>query len=224
MNKLKSALVIGLVTRPHGIKGEVCVQYYADSPFLLKAPLFLISPDDDIIDVKVVSSKGSQESYILKLDICNDRDKAETLRDYDLCIEPLVMQDYIRRHSSSSQQNKDNTEVFVYQLTGCTVYTLSEDENKTLLGELEQVDFMASQEIWKIYTPKEHGRKEVLFPAVPQFVHEIDIESKTIVINPPEGLLDIYLSDDDKENDEASNNKENEKPKKRYKKSPKSNQ
>jgi 16S rRNA processing protein RimM len=33
--------------------------------------------------------------------------------------------------------------------------------------------------------------KQVLIPMVKQFIVSIDIDSKTIVINPPEGLLDV---------------------------------
>ncbi len=217
MSKLNTALVIGLITRPHGIRGEVCIQYYADSPYLFKAPLFLVSPDDEILDVKVLSHKGQKESYILKIDCSNDRDQAESFRDYELCIEPPIMQEYLRRASPSTRQGKDNEEVFVYELTDCEVYTLNK-ENFDYLGILKYVDFMAGQEIWRIYTKE---NKEVLFPAVPQFVEEIDIQNKKILINPPEGLLDLYLSDDKAENDENNGNIQNSKPKKRYKKSPK---
>ncbi len=209
-------MVIGLLTRPHGIKGEVCVQYYADSPYLLKAPLFLVSPDDDIIDVKITSTKGQNDSYILKIDCINNRDEAENYRDYELCIEPPVMQEYLRRGSQSSHQNKDSQDVFVYELTDCTVYTAPDgnddnEDKQELLGILKYVDFMAGQEIWRIYTAEE---KEILFPAVPQFVAEIDIAEKKIIITPPEGLLDIYLADEEESVKE-------QKPKKRYKKSPK---
>jgi 16S rRNA processing protein RimM len=44
--------------------------------------------------------------------------------------------------------------------------------------------------VWKIIT--EDG-KEILFPAVQEFVDSVDMEQKKIVITPPDGLLDVYL-------------------------------
>ncbi len=193
MNSLTNALVIGLITRPHGIKGEVCVQYYADSPFLLKAPIFIVSPDKEgeekIIDVKTQSYKTNKDSLILKLENCYNRDDAELLRNYEICIDSKVMRDFLKKHTRSSQQNKDDEDVFVYQLIGVSVYTI-QDEQEIFIGILEHVDFMPGQEMWRIVT---NNKQEILFPAVPQFVHEIDIENKKIIINPPEGLLEIYL-------------------------------
>lgn len=58
------------------------------------------------------------------------------------------------------------------------------------LGTLEQVLFHGEQEVWVIVTPD--GR-EVLFPAVPEFVPDIDLDAEIIRIAPPEGLLELYL-------------------------------
>ena len=32
---------MGTLARPHGIKGEICIDWHADSPLLLDAPLWL---------------------------------------------------------------------------------------------------------------------------------------------------------------------------------------
>ena len=37
--------------------------------------------------------------------------------------------------------------------------------------------------------------KEVLFPARPEFIAGFDLEIPAVVIDPPEGLLDIYLAE-----------------------------
>ncbi len=191
LNNIKKALTIGLITRPHGIKGEVCVQYYADSLFLLKAPIYLISPDDDIIEVKERKYKQAKDHVILKLDFCKDRNKAEELRNYEICIDPIVMRDFLHKHTPSSNKSKDE-EVFVFQLIGLDVYIL-ENEQKKYLGLLKNIDFMGGQEIWHIFAEVDGKEKEVLFPAVPNFVNEINVDEKFITITPPEGLIELYL-------------------------------
>ena len=35
--------------------------------------------------------------------------------------------------------------------------------------------------------------KEILLPAVPEFVADIDLDTEIIRITPPEGLLELYM-------------------------------
>ncbi len=184
--------MIGLISRPHSIKGEVCVQYYADSPLLLKAPVFFVSPEEEILDAKITGYRKAKDHYIVSLDISKDRNKAETLKNYEICIDPMVMRNFLKKHTPSNHSNVDDEEVYIFQLTNCSVYFL-EQENEVYLGKLEHVDFMAGQEIWRIITD---DKKEVLFPAVPEFVKKIDTKTSTILLTPPEGLLDIYLNNE----------------------------
>jgi 16S rRNA processing protein RimM len=46
--------------------------------------------------------------------------------------------------------------------------------------------------LWSIRTP---DGKEVLFPAVEEFVLDIDLEAGSVRIAPPPGLLDLYLGE-----------------------------
>jgi 16S rRNA processing protein RimM len=77
-------------------------------------------------------------------------------------------------------------EYFCHQLVGCAVFLASRE----LLGRLEGVQTCSGREVWSIVT--DNGQ-EVLFPAENQFVRSIDLAVKRIVIDPPPGLLDIYL-------------------------------
>ncbi len=183
-------LVIGLITKPHGIKGELCVTYYAESLFLLKAPLLAYAEEsDEPIEIKVKKYKEAKGHLIVTIDGCNDRDKAETLRDYEICIEAAVMQEFLHRHQASTRQGIHEEEVFIYQLIDLEVYRKNESAQESYLGKLTKVDFMAGKEVWTILS---HDNKEILFPAVPEFVESINIEEKKVIINPPEGLIELY--------------------------------
>ena len=65
-------------------------------------------------------------------------------------------------------------------------------QDGTYLGLLEDISFPAGQEIWTIRTPDAEGGREILLPAVPQFVLDIDLDAGTVCINPPEGLIELY--------------------------------
>ena len=46
--------------------------------------------------------------------------------------------------------------------------------------------------MWSIRAPQERGGAEILFPAVPEFVRSMDPDSGVVVIDPPEGLIELY--------------------------------
>ncbi len=209
--------MIGLITRPHGIKGELCVQYYADSLFLLKAPL-VIRPQanpNKKIDVKIPKYRQASNHVIINLADCKDRNKAESYRNYEICIDAEVMREFLKKNKlalGDVANAQTDDEVYVHQLIGLDIYwkkaedlayaiANNEDEvDEHFLGTLEKIDFMAGQEIWVI---KSEENEEILLPAVEEFVEVINLEEGEIIITPPQGLIEIYLNDDNDEAEEA---------------------
>ena len=122
---------IGTLARPHGIRGEIRVNYYADSLELLRGQTLLIP-----------------ESALPEL---------------------------------------DEDEVYLHDMLGLSVVL---DATGQKLGVLDHVHFHGEQELWSILTQE---GKEILLPAVPEFVADIDLDTEIIRITPPEGLLELYM-------------------------------
>ena len=167
---------IGLIVKPHGLRGEVCVEYFADSPFLLKNTVWLQKGTSRPVEHKVVSTRVHKERQLLTIDTCNNRNCAEELRN----VKVLVPEDELPELSED--------EVYIHQLQGMTVKT----EDGKELGCITDFQFNLGAEVWVISTP---DKKEVLFPATEEFVSSIDLDEKTITIAPPPGLLELYLSE-----------------------------
>lgn len=64
------------------------------------------------------------------------------------------------------------------------------DEKLGTLGKLEDVFELPTHELGKFT----HHGKEVLFPITEQHVVETNTRKKTLTLNLPEGLLDVYLN------------------------------
>ena len=77
-----------------------------------------------------------------------------------------------------------------YKPKGISVLSVVLDATGEQLGTLDHVLFHGEQEVWSILTP---DGKEILLPAVPEFVADIDLDAEIIRITPPEGLLELYL-------------------------------
>lgn len=171
-----SLVVLGRLAKPHGVKGDIRVDYYADSADLLNKPLMLRAGRFAPRPIRVRDWHLWKDQLILGIEGCNDRSAAEQLRGQELLID------------ASFLPEPEEDEPYLRDLIGLSVRL----EDGTIVGELEDVDFPAGQEMWVIRAPEESGGYEILFPAVPEFVRDIDLSAGTATIAPPEGLLDLY--------------------------------
>jgi len=168
---------MGTLARPHGIKGEICIDWHADSPLLLSTPLWLQRGGETPRRLKMQAVRSHQGRPLALFEGVGDRTAAEALRGGKLLM---------RREDLPET---DDDEVYLEDLLGCDV--LLPDGSR--VGRLDHFEYPAGLEMWVIVT--DDGR-EVLFPARPEFIAGFDMQGSSVCINPPEGLLDIYLSDD----------------------------
>ena len=138
---------IGTLARPHGIRGEIRVNYYADSLELLRG---------DVVYLQA----GNKPPRKMEIDT-------------------------VRMHQGTPLIRF--VEVYLYDMLGLSVVL---DATGQKLGVLDHVLFHGEQELWSILTPE---GKEILLPAVPEFVADIDLDTEIIRITPPEGLLELYM-------------------------------
>ncbi|MCJ2166148.1 16S rRNA processing protein RimM [Pseudodesulfovibrio sp. S3] len=168
---------VGGVVKPHGIRGELCIKSYADSPSLFGAvdPLYLRDGDKPPRPVSATAWREHKGLVLLTLKGVTDRDQAEALRGLEVLI----------REEDLPELEGD--EHYFYQMIGCRVVL----PDQTEVGELKGYYETGEQDTWVIVNSE---GAEILLPAVPEFVLDVDLDTETIVIEPPEGLLDLYLN------------------------------
>ena len=167
---------IGTLARPHGIRGEIRVNYYADSLELLRGDVvYLQAGNKPPRKMEIDTVRMHQGTPLIRFVEAPDRTAAEFLRGQTLLI------------PESALPELDEDEVYLHDMLGLSVVL---DATGQKLGVLDHVLFHGEQELWSILTP---GGKEILLPAVPEFVADIDLDTEIIRITPPEGLLDLYM-------------------------------
>ncbi len=171
----KDLVEIGTLTRPHGIRGEIRVDYYADSADLLRGgQVYLQAGNKPPRKVEVDTVRMHQGTPLIRFVEAPDRTAAEFLRGQTLLV------------PESALPELSDDEVYLNDMIGLSVVL---DATGETLGVLDHVLFHSEQETWSIRTPE--GR-EILLPAVPEFVADIDLDAEVIRITPPEGLLELY--------------------------------
>lgn len=172
---MKDGLVtIGTLARPHGIKGEIRVNYYAESPLLLRGEVYLQAGNQPPRKMEVDTVRMHQGTPLVRFVAAPDRTAAELLRGQEVLV------------PDADLPEPDEDEVYLRDMLGLSVLLDATGEH---LGVLDHVLFHGEQEVWVILTPS--GR-EIFLPAVPEFVADIDLDAERIRITPPEGLLELY--------------------------------
>ncbi|WP_028573817.1 ribosome maturation factor RimM [Desulfonatronovibrio hydrogenovorans] len=165
----------GRVLKPHGLKGELCILWFAGSPSFLPdlSRLYLSASGSRPKAFNIQSLRRHKGRVLVVLEGVSGRDLAEQWRGADVLVPRKNLQD----------SDQDGT--YVFELLGSRVFL----KQGVLLGTLDRIFDNKGSEVWRIVTRDE---QEVLFPYNSQFVLEVDADSKKIVIDPPEGLLEIY--------------------------------
>lgn len=168
---------MGTLARPHGIKGEIRVDWYADSPELLKKPFFLQAGGGPPRPASCAAVRFHKGRPLVLLEGVRDRTAAEGLRGVRILVRRADLPDL------------DEDEVYLHDILGLDVL---EDATGRRLGVLEHVEFPNGQEVWSIRTDDD---REILFPAVEEFIADFDLEAGFVRIAPPPGLLELYLGE-----------------------------
>lgn len=163
-------LVIGQVTRPHGVRGDVRVMPHTDLPERFSWLEMVYLGLDDPRPVAVENARLHKEWIILKLSGYNSRDDAESLRGEFLQV------------SEEDAIPLDEDEYFLHQLEGLTVVT----DDGAELGILTEVLETGANNVFVV----RDSARELLVPDIPQVVQDIDFERKRMIVRLLPGLLD----------------------------------
>ncbi|MCR5562998.1 MAG: ribosome maturation factor RimM [Desulfovibrio sp.] len=167
---------MGTLGRPHGISGEIALNWFAVAPFSCSGEYFLQAGDRPPVPVRVLSVHLHKDRPLIRIEGIEDRTAAAALTGRKVLV---------RR---SSLPEPADGEAYVSDLLGCGVFL----EDGTLVGRFDHVEHSVARPVWAIVA---EGGREILFPAEPDFILSLDVAARRIVIAPPPGLLDIYLDD-----------------------------
>ncbi|MBR5233192.1 MAG: 16S rRNA processing protein RimM [Clostridia bacterium] len=174
---LKQYLEIGQIVSTHGIKGEVRVNPWCDTPEFMKKFKTLYFDANGNKAVKITACRPHGNVVIIKLDGVDTVEEAQKLRNKTL---------YMNRADAKLQKG----DWFIQDLIGCTVYDA--DDNSKTYGTLTDVAETGANDIWFI----DRGGKEYIIPAIKDVVINVDVENENVFIRPLRGIFDEEVNGD----------------------------
>lgn len=164
-------VVVGVIGRAHGIRGEVAVELRTDEPDRRFAPGQQLRAEDSTRFFTVLSARNHAGGLLVRFDEVADRTTADTVRgtrlvaDVDMDERPVDVEEFYDR-----------------QLIGLVARTTDEAD----VGRVVAVLHLPHQDLLELDTVQ--GRR--LIPFVQALVPEIDLEGGWLRIAAVPGLLD----------------------------------
>ncbi|MBU8822650.1 ribosome maturation factor RimM [Mycolicibacterium goodii] len=170
-------LVVGRVVKAHGISGEVVVEIRTDDPearFAAGSVLRGRSKSGAEREYAIESVRAHGGRLLVRLSGVTDRNGADELRGTVFLVDTAEL-----------PAIDDPDEFYDHELEGMRVVTVADEP----VGKVSEVLHTAAGEILAVKA--DEGGREILVPFVGAIVTSVSRESATIVIDPPEGLLDL---------------------------------
>lgn len=166
----KDLILIGRVSKPHGIKGGVRAISYADGPDIFREipHIYLKNKDESIRPLEISSVSTAKGVVILGFNDIKCIDSAKDIQGCELYIErsflPLPSED----------------EYYHIDLIGLDVITT----DGLLIGKICEVMQTGGNDVFVVKKDKQ----EHLIPAIKEVIREIDIPGGKVLIEPMEGM------------------------------------
>ncbi|MBI3189386.1 MAG: 16S rRNA processing protein RimM [Ignavibacteriales bacterium] len=165
--------VVAQIVGYFGVKGYLKVFPLTHSPERLSklAVVKIGLTVDTAREQEIENIEFQHRTIIIKLKGVDDRTSAEQfIHNYI-----FILKDELVKPPKGSW--------FIHDIIGCEIFL----EDGTPVGTVKDVMKISSNDIWEIVNEKQ----ELLFPVVKEFIKQVDVRKRRIVIAPPDGLFDL---------------------------------
>jgi 16S rRNA processing protein RimM len=166
-------VLMGRVARTHGVRGEICLTPFTESPdfFLDCGHLQVLLPDGTALGLEVDAVRKHKRLVLLKLKGIRSLEEAERLVGAEVFV------------PRSSLPELEPDEYYWTDLIGLSVF----DESGRLLGRVMRILPTGADDLLVL----DRDGREILLPFLEEVVQSIDLKAGRVVAAPPPGLLDL---------------------------------
>lgn len=178
--KLDQCFQLGMVLKPHGLKGELYISLDTDYPEDYKEmeSIFLLK-NGKLVPFFIERIQIKHKEALLKFEDVEDKDAALALRGITLHL-PLT-----------DLPELEGSQFYFHEIGGFQI----EDVDKGMLGTVKEVFEAGHQDLIGM----EYKGKEVLIPINDEVILLVDRENELLKVKLPDGLLELYLEEGDED-------------------------
>lgn len=166
-------LEVGKIINTHGLRGEVKVAPWTDSPDVFEdLEILYIENGNEKKALEIKAIKYQKNNLIVKFKEFNDINEAEVYKNSVL---------YAKRDALGELPEGV---YYIADLIGMTV----KDESKQVIGRLADVFKTGANDV---YTIRREGKKDLLIPVIDDVVLSVDTKLREVIVRLLPGLEDL---------------------------------
>ena len=162
---MEKRIVIGKIVAPHGVRGDIRILPLTDKPEQFLDLDYLLLPNGKQLTVK--NARFHKGMVLVSTQEITNMNEAELLRDKDVSI------------NFEDLPELEDGEFYVSDLIGLDVFATTGEK----IGTFKDSQTTGVNDYYIVAVP---GHKDILIPALKQYVKEINLKDKRIVVELPE--------------------------------------
>ena len=164
-------LAIGLLRRPHGVRGEIMLEIQTDHPEQFSAgATFYVGKEH--LPLTIATKRQHNKGFLLSFEGINDRDEVGLLRNHHVYA------------NIADLPSLSEGKFYDHQLLGLKVI---EEETHEVLGELKEIIKTGANDV---YLVRDESGREILLPAIPEVILEIELADRQMSVFLLPGLVE----------------------------------
>ena len=173
--KKEDCFYLGKIVKKYSFKGELLAKLDTDEPELYdNLDAIFIDLRGNLVPFFIEASQLHKSDLLrLKFEDVDTEADADSLIKTELYL-PLNLLPKL-----------EGNKFYFHEVIGFTI----EDENYGKVGVLSRINDSTAQSLFEI----ERDDVEILIPMNDEYIVKVDRDNKTIIVNTPEGLIDLYL-------------------------------
>lgn len=174
--KKEDCFYLGKIVKKYSFKGEVLAKLDTDQPELYEnLDAIFLNLKNNLVPFFIERSQLHKSELLrIKFEEVDEEADADAIMKSDLYL-PLDLLPKL-----------EGNKFYFHEVIGFTV----EDVNYGKVGTIKAINDSTSQSLFEI----DRNGIEILIPMNDEFIVKVDRKNKTILVETPEGLIDLYLS------------------------------
>lgn len=166
---------LGKIAKKFSFKGEVLAYLDTDEPELYEnLESVFVESNGHLIPFFIVDAYLHKNDFLrIKFEDVDSEEEADSIMGCELYL-PLEMLPKL-----------EGNQFYFHEVIGFEV----EDLQKGFIGTLKAINDSAAQALFII----DNKGTEILIPMIDEFIHKVDRTNKKLILNAPEGLIDLYI-------------------------------
>ena len=170
---------LGKIAKKFSFKGEVIIYLDTDEPELYEnMESVFVEIGKTLVPFFIEHSSLHKNDFLrVRFEDVNDEAEAEAILNYPVYL-PLSMLPKL-----------SGNKFYFHEVIGFEV----EDQRLGVVGIIQSINDSSAQPLFEVLKSDAFSEKEILIPMIDQFLVKIDRANKKVVMNLPEGLIEMYL-------------------------------